>query len=188
MEKIKPGKYVEVGYDLFCIEEDGKETLIHQTDAEDPECFIFGVTRGLIVPLEKDLDGKAVGDTFDVVAKPDEAYGEYDPEQVATLENDIFMVDGKFDSEMITIGAHVPMMTADGFHITGVVKDITGEQVIMDFNHPLAGKSVRLKGSIITVRDATPEELQPSCGCGCGCDHDHHDCNDGCGCGDGCCH
>ena len=91
-------------------------------------------------------------------------------------------------------------MTAEGFHITGLVKEVTGETVIMDFNHPLAGKGVRLKGKVLTVRDATPEELQPSHGCGCGCGHDHGDCDcndddcgcneghDHCGCGDGCCH
>ena len=190
MEQIKPGKYVEVGYDLFRIDEDGTETLMHQTDAEEPEAFIFGVTRGLIAPLEKDLDGKVKGDAFDVVAKPAEAFGESDPEQIATLEKSIFMVDGKFDDEVIKPGALIPMMTAEGFHITGLVKDVNGEQVIMDFNHPLAGKSVRLKGTILLVRDATPEELQPAhgCGCGCGdCGHDHDAC--GCGdCGDGCCH
>lgn len=200
MEVIKPGKYVELGYDLYSIDANGHETLMHQTDAEDPESFVFGVTRGLINPLEKDLDGKAQGDEFDVVAKPAEAFGEYDPEQVATLEKGIFMVDGKFDSEFIKPGAYVPMMTAEGFHITGLVKEVTGETVIMDFNHPLAGKGVRLKGKVLTVRDATPEELQPSHGCGCGCGHDHGDCDcndddcgcneghDHCGCGDGCCH
>ena len=187
MEVIKPGKYVELGYDLYCINSDGSEVLMHQTDAEDPECFVFGVTRGLINPLEKDLDGKKQGDEFDVVAKPEEAYGEYDPEQVATLEKDIFMVDGKFDSEFIKPGAFVPMMTAEGFHISGLVKEVTGETVIMDFDHPLAGKSVRLKGKVLLVRDATPEELQPQHGCGCGCGHDHCD-DEHCGCEDGCCH
>ena len=74
-------------------------------------------------------------------------------------------------------------MTADGYHINGVVIDVTPAEVIMDFNHPLAGKDVRFKGKILEVRDATPEELQPAHSCGCGCGHDH--CDDGCG--DGCC-
>ncbi len=45
MERIEPGKYVELGYDLYAIEADGKETLVHQTDAEDPEKIVFGDTR-----------------------------------------------------------------------------------------------------------------------------------------------
>ena len=53
----------------------------------------------------------------------------------------------------------------------------------MDFNHPLAKDDVRFDGKILVVRDATPEELNPSCGCGCGCGD--HGCGDDCGgCGD----
>ena len=106
------------------------------------------------------------------------------------LDRDIFVVEGKFDEEMIKAGALVPMMTADGYRINGLVKEVTADKVKMDFNHPLAGKAVRFDGKILTVRDATPEELQPAHGCGCGCDHDHCDEHgDGhCGCGDGCCH
>ena len=75
------------------------------------------------------------------------------------------------------------MMTSDGYRINGLVVDVTDDEVEMDFNHPLAGEDVRFKGSIITVRDATPEELQPAHGCGCGC---HHGGEDSCGChGDG---
>lgn len=189
MEKIQPGKYVELGYDLYIINPDGSELLVHQTDASDPERIIFGVTRGMIVPLEKAIEGLAKGDTFDVAVKADEAFGPYDAEQIATLERDIFVVDGKFDSDVIKPGALVPMMTADGFRINGKVLEVTDSHVKMDFNHPLAGKDVKFKGSIMTVRDATPEELQPAHGCGgCGggCGDGH--CGDGeggCGCGEG---
>lgn len=189
MEKIIPGKYVELGYDLYQINPDGTETLVHQTDKDDPEKIVFGVTRGVIVPLEKALDGMEQGGDFDVVAKAEEAFGPYDPEQIAVLDKNIFVVDGKFDDEVIKVGAIVPMMTQDGYRINGVVKEVTDDKVKMDFNHPLAGKDIRFKGKVTLVRDATPEELKPT-GCGCGCDHDHcgDESHDHCGCGDGCCH
>lgn len=179
MEKIEPGKYVELGYDLYQIDAKG-EKLVHQTDEEDPERFVFGVTRGMILPLEKAVDGLTVGDTFDVTVKAADAFGPHDPEQVATLEREIFEVDGKFDTEVIKPGAVLPMMTADGFRINGVVAEVTDKSVRMDFNHPLAGKDVRFKGRILAVRDATAEELKPQTGCGCGCQGG--DCGDGCGC------
>lgn len=191
MEKIQPGKYVELGYDLYEVSPQG-EKLVHQTDANDPEKIIFGVTRGMIRPLEVAIDGLEPGGEFDVTVKAEEAFGPRDPEQIVTLEKDVFEVDGKFDAETVKPGAVLPMMTADGYRINGVVTEVTDKEVKMDFNHPLAGKDVRFKGKIITVRDATPEELQPAHGCGCGCDHDS--CGDGCGdsCGchdDGCgCH
>lgn len=195
MEKIGPGKYVEMTYDLYKVNNDGTETLMHQVDPQDPEKIVFGVTRGMILPLERELEGKSRGDEFDVKVAAAEAFGEYDPEQVAELERDIFIVDGKFDEEVIKVGAVVPMMTADGYRINGLVKEVTPDKVMMDFNHPLAGADVRFKGKVTEVHDATPEELKPfQGGCGCGCNHDH--CGEGCegggcgdgGCGDGCCH
>ena len=190
MEKIEPGKYVELGYDLYAIEPDGSEKLVHQTNEEDPEKIVFGVTRGMIAPLEKAIEGLEAGGKFNVTATAEEAFGKYDPDQVVELERDVFTVDGKFDDKMIKVGAAVPMMTADGFRINGRVIDVTDTDVKMDFNHPLAGKDVRFKGKILAVRDATPEELQPvhSCGCGsCGCDSHDGDCGDSCGC-EGHCH
>lgn len=194
MEKIQPGKYVELGYDLYEVSADGSQKLVHQTDSEDPEKIIFGITRGMIIPLEKAIEGLEAGGTFDLIVKADEAFGPHDPEQIAELDREIFEVDGKFDDEHIKAGAVVPMMTADGYRINGLVTSVSMQKVTMDFNHPLAGKDVRFAGKIITVRDATPEELQPEHGCGCGCGCHDDGCNDGCGCsgdhcGDGCgCH
>lgn len=192
MERIQPGKYVELTYDLYEVNPDSTERLVHQVDREDPEKIVFGVTRGVIAPLEKAIEGLEPGGTFDLIVKADDAFGPVDPDQVVTLGRDLFVVDGKFDGEMIRPGSLVPMMTSDGYHINGLVKEVTADNVIMDFNHPLAGKDVHFKGKVTAVRDATPEELQPASGCGCGCHHD--DCGDSCGCdehhhcGDDACH
>ena len=114
MERIESGKYVELGYDLYEVAADGTQKLVHQTDVEDPEKFIFGVTQGMIIPLEKAVEGLQAGDTFDIIVKSDEAFGPHDPEQIAELDREIFIVDGKFDENAIKPGAVVPMMTADG--------------------------------------------------------------------------
>lgn len=178
MEKIEPGKYVEMAYDLYEVTPEG-DKLVHQTDVDDPEKIVFGVTRGVIVPLEKAIDGLEAGGTFDIVVKADEAFGPHDPEQIATLPIEIFEVDGKVDKDVVKAGAVLPMMTADGYRINGVVVEVTDKDVKMDFNHPLAGKDVRFKGNILTVRDATEAELHPQGGC-CGCHGG--DCGDDCGC------
>lgn len=185
MEKIQPGKYVELGYDLYRINSDGSEELVHQTDVDDPEKIIFGITQGMIRPLEEALDGLEPGGEFDVTVKSADAFGQPDPDQVATLPREVFLVDGKFDENVIKAGAVLPMMTADGFRISGIVKEVTPTEVVMDFNHPLAGSDVRFKGKILAVRDATPEELTPATGCHCGggCGDG---CGDSCGCGDDC--
>lgn len=180
MEKIEPGKYVEMVYDLYAVEPSG-ETLVHQVEADDPEKIIFGVTPGVIKPLEKALEGLQPGGKFDIVVSAAEGFGMQNPDDIAELDKSIFEIDGKFNSERITPGAIVPMITGDGFQINGKVVKVTDQHVVMDFNHPMAGKDARFKGYVKTVRDATEEELHPThCGCG-GC-HDN-----GSGCGGGCC-
>ena len=189
MEKILPGKYVEISYDLFEVAPDGSENLVHNVTEEEPERFIFGVTQGLLMPLECALEGLGVAQTFDVPVKAGEGFP-YNPDDVATLDKSIFMVDGKFDSETIKEGAYIPMMTGDGFRITGQVKEVASDHVVMDFNHPLVGKDLRFKGKVVAVRDATPEELHPSCGGGCcggGCGDSGCGEDGSCGC-DGCGH
>ena len=117
MEKIELGKYVELGYDLYEVAADGTQKLVHQTDVNDPERFVYGVTPGMIVPLEKAVCGLEAGGEFDIIVKCEDAFGPQDPEQIAELERDIFVVDGKFDESQIKPGAIVPMMTADGYRI-----------------------------------------------------------------------
>ena len=179
-EKVIPGKHVSLVYDLYAVETDGAETLVHQSDPEDPEQIIFGVTRGVIEPLEQAIDGMAVGSEFDVTAKAAQAFGPHVPEQVVTLPKDMFEIDGKFDSDIVAVGHYVPMLTADGYRRSGLVTAIADDSVTLDFNHPLAGKDVRFKGRVFAVRDATDEELhletQGSCGGGCG-----GGCSEGCG-------
>ena len=81
-ETIKPGKFVELVFNLYKINDDGSETLVHEVTDEAPECVVFGVTEGMIKPLETALEGLAAGDGYDVVANPDEAFGRHNLAEV----------------------------------------------------------------------------------------------------------
>lgn len=179
MSKIEPGKFVELVYDLYEVNPDLSEQLVHTTSPDDPEKLIYGVTPGVIPALEQALQGLEEGGEFNVTVPG--AFGMFDPEQIAELPRDVFEIDGKFDSERVKPGAVLPMMTADGYRINGVVTEVSDKTIKMDFNHPLAGKTVRFQGHVKLVRDATPEELQPVHGCGGGCGS----CG-GCGSDEGC--
>lgn len=187
METVKPGKYVELAYDLF--EVDGKkEELMLSMTKERPECIVFGVEENVLPALCYAIENKKAGDKFDLTIRPEEAFGERHKEHVMELDRELFEVEGKFDDKHVYEGAAITMMTMEGQPVQGLVEKVTPLKVTVDFNHPLAGKTVHFKGEILTVRDATEKELHPSCGggcCGCGdhgcSDHDH-------GCGDGCCH
>ena len=175
MDKIQPGKYVEIAYDLYASLPGQPETQVHTVEADEPERFIYGVTPGLIPALAKALEGLCQGEAFDVKVAAEDGIP-FTPDDVATLDRDLFLDDkGKIDPR-VKPGAKIPMYTADGYQITGTVKEVTDRHVTMDFNHPLVGQALHFaNGKIVTVRDATPEELHPSrCGGGCG------------GCGGGC--
>lgn len=96
------------------------------------------------------------------------------------------MVDGKLAEDILFVGSQVPMSDNQGNRMMGIVKEVGEETVKMDFNHPMAGKTLNFDVEIVSVRDVTPEDLQGGCSCGecgddCGggCDHEkgHCDCH-----------
>lgn len=183
MEKeiVGPGKFVAYSYKLYN-DADGK--LLFEAPADAPDVMVYGVSHEIIPGLVETLKGLAKGDKFSVTLPPVAAFGERSNEYMLTLDKDIFMRDGKL-AEEVKVGAALPMMTAEGYRVTGIVTEV-GDKIKMDFNHPFAGLTVRYDGVVEEVREATPEELQPQHGCGGGCGG----CGGGCGsegdCADGC--
>lgn len=182
--RINKGLLVELNYRL----EEESGALIEETTAESPLVFIYGMA--LMLPaFEAQLTGMVPGDEFDFVLSPDEAYGTVKEDLKIDLSKEVFYIDGKFDEEVVYEGARVPMNTADGMVVHGLVTAIEGDTVKMDFNHDLAGKTLHFTGSIKDVREPSQEEYdnffgepEGCSGCsGCG-DHDHEGGCGGCGC------
>ena len=89
----------------------------------------------------------------------------------------------------------LPMMDSEGNRLMGTVKENKEDVVLMDFNHPMAGKALSFVGEVVLVDELTPEKLAAMTGGdagGCGCDGGGCDNNEGddCGCdkeNGGCC-
>ena len=186
MENISTGKMVEIAYKIFIVNQDG-DTMVYEFKEDKPDRFVFGHEPGMLESFTSHLEGLKAGDTFDFILSPIEAFGERNPNMVAELDKQLFVIDGEFDNDRVYVGAFVPMMTAEGMRIEGLVKEIKDDKVTIDFNHQLAGETIKYVGKIINVREATEEEKNPPRHCG-GCGGG--DCG-GCGedgCGDGeCC-
>lgn len=199
--KISPNKFVSLSYDLN-VDNDGEKELMEKATPERPLEFIFG-TNSMLEAFENNLSGLSEGDAFDFALTPDEAYGEYDDDHVVDLPKNIFEVDGKIDEKILTEGNTIPMMDSNGNRLNGSVVSFDGNVVKMDFNHPLAGETLLFSGKVLTVREASAEEIAAlltphgGCGCGsCGCggeDENGESCNceekehaGGCGSGCGC--
>lgn len=185
-QKAGPDKYVEYAYKLY--NEENNELLFEAT-REHPDAMLFGMSPDIVPALEAAMDGLKAGDKFETVLPPDAAFGHRSEEMIMELDKEIFMRDGKLADE-VTVGALLPMMTADGHRVPGKVLEI-GDKIKMDFNHPFAGLTVRYDGEVILVRDATEDELNPQSGCGggcCGgCGSHEGDCGGGCGDSNGSC-
>lgn len=182
MEQQTPNKYVTVAYELYTDNDKGIHELVEKAPIEHPFQFISGLGIALD-SFESKILVLAEGETFDFVLKVDEAYGPYEQDHVIELPKETFAINGRFDKDMVYPGAVLPLVNADGMRFQGLVLELKDNTVIIDLNHPLAGKDLHFKGQVVTMRDATNEEIQALInheGCNCG-----GDCEGGCegGCG-----
>ncbi len=191
MQEISKNSMVTLSYVLHV--EDAKGELIEKATEDKPLQFLFGA--GLMLPkFESHLAGLKEGEPFTIRLSKYDAYGEVNEDAIVELPKHVFLVDGKFDDELISVGNVVPMMSSNGQRLNGQVLDIDDEIVKMDFNHPLAGEDLFFTGKVLGVREPSEEELAQylsggGCGCGSGgcgdeeCSSEGHDHNHGCGCG-----
>lgn len=186
-----PHKYVTVAYELFTDNEKGIHELVEKAPEEHPFQFITGMGVTLD-SFEEKVAGLAQGDGFDFTLSSDEAYGPYEQEHVIELGKEVFSINGRFDKDQVYPGAVLPLVNADGNRFDGLVLEVKDKTVEVDLNHPLAGKDLHFVGKVVTMRDATNEEIEgmanmmsgEGCGCGCGeCGEEGHHHGEGCGCG-----
>ena len=194
--KIEAMKVVAISYE---VEVEGE--VVDRATEEKPLDYIQGM-RMIIPMLEAELEGKEEGEAFDCTIPPEEAYGEYDLTKVFDIPKSSFEVNGKLREDLLEAGKFIPMLNSAGEVCHGMVVAVKDDKVTMDFNAPMAGKTLHFTGKVVSVRDATEKELTeglhgeflPHEGChrhgGC---HGHHD-GEGCchgeghGDGEGCCH
>ncbi|EKB48813.1 FKBP-type peptidyl-prolyl cis-trans isomerase [Cecembia lonarensis] len=128
-------------------------------DQEDPFYFIFGQS-GLPEKFEEFLLGKKEGEQFNFVINCEDAYGEADDELIMALPKEQFTKERGFEPGMLEEGNFLPLMDEQGFPLQAKVLKDLGEEILLDFNHPLVGFDLHFEGEIFEVREATAEELQ----------------------------
>ncbi|PLW94898.1 MAG: peptidylprolyl isomerase [Marinilabiliales bacterium] len=154
--KVENNKVVSVTYRLNENDENGP--FREETKEDNPLVFLFG--HGNLIPgFENNLKDLAVNDTFAFTLKPEEAYGEYNEENISDIPSQVFQQDGKMNTELVQVGRILSLQDGEGRVFNGMVKNITDEAVTMDFNHPMAGKTLHFSGKVVEIRDASEEEL-----------------------------
>lgn len=138
--------------------------VIDSTENAAPLQYIQGC--GNIIPgLECQLLGMARGDSREVLVPARDAYGEHNPEAYAEIPRSQFPADFA-----VEVGGSIRVRDDSGRVHTTTICEISDENVKLNFNHPLAGKDLLFKATIVDLRPATPEEIANGrLGGGCSC-------------------
>ncbi|MGG2142759.1 peptidylprolyl isomerase [Symbiopectobacterium sp. RP] len=127
----------------------------------------------LISGLEKALEGREVGDKFDVAVGSNDSYGEYDENLVQRVLKDVFM-----GVDELQVGMRFLADTDQG-QVPVEITEVEDDHVVVDGNHMLAGQNLKFNVEVVAIREATEEEIAHGHVHG---EHDHHHEH-----GEGCC-
>ena len=135
----------------YTVADSDSDEVIDSSEGGQPMTYLHGA--GNIVPgLENALEGKSVGDELEVTVAPAEGYGERSEDRVQQVPLEAFE-----EMEKVEPGMAVVAHTEQG-QVNLVITDVQGDQVTVDANHPLAGKSLKFNVTVAEVRDASDEE------------------------------
>lgn len=137
---IEEGSTVQLEYTL----KDDAGTVLDSNKGQQPLTFTQG-EQHLLPRLEKQLVGMHAGEEKKVVLKPDEAYGPMDPSAQTEVPKDLLPPEG------LTVGARLMARSSSGEQRPVTVKEIKDTTVVLDLNHPLAGKTLVFEIKVLGV-------------------------------------
>jgi len=148
-EVIEDGKYVELTYKVL-----DQKTGNVLTEVQFPLGYVHGVNEALTPAVMRELVGKAVGDVIEVPIDCNQLYGPRDESLVITdlIEN--------VPEEYREVGTAILMENDKGQTKTFLVTRIDKKSITIDGNNPLCGRDVIFRLEILTVREATDEEME----------------------------
>ena len=144
---VSTGKQVSIEYTLTL--ED--ETVVDSNVGVKPLTFIQG-SHNIIPGLESALDGMKVGESKQVTVTPEDGYGPLNKDAVSEIEKTYIPEDS------LKVGAVLQGRSPDGKVIIARVVEIMEETVMLDYNHPLAGKTLNFDVEIMDVQNASKPE------------------------------
>ncbi|WP_233709952.1 MULTISPECIES: FKBP-type peptidyl-prolyl cis-trans isomerase [unclassified Helicobacter] len=165
MNRIKHNKMVSIQYSV----KDKQTGDVIDTNLESqPLKFLVG--GGQIIPgLENALLDKNKGETLEIEVAPEDAYGIYQVDFLQEVPRE------QFEGIDLVNGMTLFGQGDNGESVQVTVKDFNDKVVMIDYNHPLAGKTLVFDVTILDVYDPTEQELlgasnsHGGCGCGSGC-------------------
>ena len=133
----------EVSFDYTLTDDSGK--VVDSSKGKEPMHYVHG--KGQIIPgLEKELSGMAVGNEKKITVKPEEAYGPVNPAAFREIPKE------QLPPEALKVGVMLMAQSSSGSGVPVRVHEIKDNTVVVDFNHPLAGKTLSFDGKITDIK------------------------------------
>jgi FKBP-type peptidyl-prolyl cis-trans isomerase SlyD len=120
--------------------------------SQEPMAYLHGGYGNTFEKIEQALEGQQVGYATTVVLQPEDAFGERDESLVQTIAKTDF-------PPGVKVGGTLRGVADDGGERVFTVVKIKGPQVVLDGNHPHAGKVLRFALKVLEVRGASAEEV-----------------------------
>jgi len=141
MTQAKNGDKVKIHFTGYL--EDG--TVFGSTTDEEPFEFIIG-EKNMLPGFENAVVGMQKGDTKTITLPPEEAYGPHKKELVSVMER------SGFPQEVhLEVGKRLRVRKQDGKYTVVTIKDFTEDNIVLDENDPLAGKTLTFKIELIEI-------------------------------------
>ena len=164
--KIETNKVAGIEYTL---QDATTKEQLDTNVGSDPLEFIVG--KGHVIPgLEAKLIGLKLNDNIDIIVAPQDGYGEINQDAIQTLPVE------QFAGIELQEGMSLYGTGENGQTVQVIVKSVGENDVTIDYNHPMAGKTLMFTVIIKSIREATSEEIElgviggaaamDSCGCG----------------------
>jgi FKBP-type peptidyl-prolyl cis-trans isomerase SlyD len=136
----------------YTLHVDGEK--IDSSEGQDPLQFLVGYGN-IISGLEREMMGMKVGESKDVIVPAEDAYGEYDEEAFIEVPRDQFPQDMPVEE-----GLELTVRDDSGQARYARIDAVEGDNVTLNFNHPLAGDELHFNVKVVDLRDPTAEELE----------------------------
>ena len=138
---VRPDSLVTLHYRIGL----GNDTELISTFDATPATLQLGC--GELAPtLERCLSGLPVGERHVFLLEPDQAFGRHNPNLVDRIKRSALPADAELE-----VLAVIEFAAPDGSKYAGLVRELTDENAVIDFNHPLAGKAIRFEVEVVGV-------------------------------------
>jgi len=139
------------------IAKEGREVQVHYKGSfDDGTIFDSSYDRGhtigftvgageMIAGFDAAVAGMKVGETKQVTLEPEEAYGSHNPDGVQAVPKQSFPQDFQFEEGLVIEGS------VEDQPVRGIISEIQDECVVVDFNHPMAGKNLNFDIELVEV-------------------------------------